>query len=224
MVVLLGNLHRDPETGAIFLEVTAQIAAQHTVSNVAKLSFTAETWAAIDTAIKLRRKDEIKLGWWHYHPDWCRNCPPEKRRDCNGSNAFLSGQDVGLHRVCFSSAYHIAALLYATALLASLVGTCSGGARGRVVARSFNVVGGEAASMAGAVSKRGPDIEGQTANDEGDVVKSKPASEPSIDGGEHERRATTWRGNRAANNERGERACSDVGGCRCHMRARKTVS
>ncbi len=109
--VLVGKMHRDSGSGDIFVQITAQIPAEHALSHAAKLTFTAETWAAVDAAIRLRRLDEVKLGWWHYHPDFCRKCPAEKRRTCGFSSAFFSSDDVHVQRVCFSRAYNVALLI-----------------------------------------------------------------------------------------------------------------
>jgi len=142
--VLVGKLHRDPETGEVFLEVTAQIPARHTLCEATKLEFTAETWAAVDVAISLRRQDDVKIGWWHQHPNWCRNCPPEKRRNCVGSSAFMSAEDLHLHRVCFGSAYHVALLMSNNSTI-GLGWYLFGWRQGVVVSRGFNIIGGRLA-------------------------------------------------------------------------------
>ena len=87
--VLLGKLHRDPAGGDLLVEITAQLPAPHTVSQAASLTFTPDTWAAVDRALALRRRGELMLGWWHYHPDFCRKCPPENRRRCHLSSDLL---------------------------------------------------------------------------------------------------------------------------------------
>src|SRR5262249_49598024 len=82
--VLVGKLCRDPRSREIFLEITAQVAAPHTRSQSTRLTFTPETWAAVQAAITLRRRNEIMGGWWHSHPDFCRlrSCPVERRARC----------------------------------------------------------------------------------------------------------------------------------------------
>jgi hypothetical protein len=145
--ILVGKLHRDPDRGELFLEVTAQIPARHTHSEYAKLTFTADTWAAVDAAIRLRCrnkiKNEIKVGWWHYHPDFCRNCPPEKRRRCLISSGFFSVDDVHMHRVCFSSAYHVA-LLISNNMSSGLSWSVYGWRQGVVAARAARILGSAA--------------------------------------------------------------------------------
>ena len=115
--ILIGHLHRDPGRRQLFLEVTAQIPAQHAEQELARLTFTPETWTAVDAALALRGKGEIQLGWWHSHPasHWCDDCPPETRRRCKSAGApsgdFFSAHDVALHRTVFPRAYSIALVL-----------------------------------------------------------------------------------------------------------------
>ncbi len=72
--ILIGVLWRDPIAGEIFAEITAQIPAEHTSGSNVKLTFTPQTWAAADAALRLRRRGEIYLGYWHSHPvrAWCK--------------------------------------------------------------------------------------------------------------------------------------------------------
>jgi proteasome lid subunit RPN8/RPN11 len=137
--VLVGRLHRDPALPEIFIQVTALIPAPHTVAESAKVTFTAETWAAVDAAIALRRCGEIKVGWFHLHPNWCRNCPEEKRVACALAEPFFSADDVHLHRVCFSRAYHVA-LLVSDTPRRGLVPTLYGWQRGMVAERGFHTL------------------------------------------------------------------------------------
>lgn len=145
--ILVGRLHRDSTLGEMFLEVTAQIPAQHALAHSTKLTFTAETWAAARAAISLRGRDEMMIGWWHLHPDWCRQCPPENRRQCTLGNAFFSAEDVHLHRECFSRAYHVA-LLVTEKIDAGFTWTMFGWRRGLVEARSFRALDPGRASRA----------------------------------------------------------------------------
>ena len=146
--VLVGSLHRDGaapagETPALFVEVTAQVPALHTVSASTKLTFTADTWAAVHAAIALRRRDETILGWWHAHPDFCRlrGCPPERRATCVVSSPFLSAEDVHLTATCFPSAHHLALLVSdntASGMTCSLFGWW----QGMVGRRGFHILKG----------------------------------------------------------------------------------
>lgn len=108
---LIGHLHHDREAPDVFVEVTAQVPATGTVGEPSRLMFTSDSWTAARSAITLRRRDEIFLGWWHSHPlkYWgCRNCPPEKQRACALFRGFLSEHDRSLHRAVFSRAWCIA--------------------------------------------------------------------------------------------------------------------
>jgi hypothetical protein len=110
--ILIGNLHRDDGAGELLVEVTAQIPAIAAPAQIDRLSFTPETWTAVQAAIDLRGEGEIYLGWTHTHPvhEWCKECDPEKKRDCAVAQGFLSSHDVQLHRSVFPRAYCVALL------------------------------------------------------------------------------------------------------------------
>jgi hypothetical protein len=111
--ILIGHLHRDPATYEIFLEVTAQIPARHTRGDAVRLTFTSDTWTDVRTAIALRRRDEMMLGWWHSHPaiEWCKTCSPASQRVCHLAAGFLSAEDRALHRAMFPRAFGIALVM-----------------------------------------------------------------------------------------------------------------
>lgn len=115
--ILIGHLRRDPSRRNLFLEVTAQIAVEHAQQELTRLTFTPDTWTAVDAALALRGKGEIRLGWWHSHPasHWCEECPPERRLRCEAAGApsgdFFSAHDVALHRSVFPRAYSIALVI-----------------------------------------------------------------------------------------------------------------
>ncbi len=111
--VLLGDLHRDVNrSDRVFVVIAAQIPASFTQAAATKLTFTAETWSAVESAIRLRNKNEILVGWWHSHPVryWCRDCPPERRSVCplQSRESFFSSDDSTVHRTVFSRAYTLA--------------------------------------------------------------------------------------------------------------------
>ncbi len=139
--ILVGRLHRDRHIPDVFVEVTAQIAAPHTQSESTRLTFTAETWAAVRAALALRKRHELMLGWWHYHPDFCRlrGCPPETRRVCTASSAFFSAEDVQLHHVVFGRAYQVA-LLVSDSTADGLTSSLYGWRHGVVSERGFHVL------------------------------------------------------------------------------------
>ena len=110
--ILIGHLIRDRSVPEIFAHVTAQLPALHTQATVSKLTFTPETWTAAERAMKLRRKDEMILGWWHSHTCryWpsCAKCEISKRRQCKLMRSFFSSDDDALHSEIFPRAYSIA--------------------------------------------------------------------------------------------------------------------
>ncbi len=109
--ILIGHLHRDTTSTEIFLEVTAQIPATHTQAQRTSLSFTSETWTAVQAALTLRKNKELWLGWWHCHPNFCKNCPEERQKTCTLSKPFFSQDDCSVHREVFSRAFNVALLL-----------------------------------------------------------------------------------------------------------------
>jgi len=140
--ILIGSLRRDPAIPEIAVVVTAQIPARHTESKTTSLTFTAETWTAVQSALDLRRSGEMMLGWWHSHPSFafCNDdCPPERRKTCSLQKAFLSGADLGLHRTVFPKAWHIA--LLANNADAGLEFALFGWRGGVVQRRGFNILG-----------------------------------------------------------------------------------
>jgi proteasome lid subunit RPN8/RPN11 len=143
--VLVGRLCRDSgESGArseVFVEITAQVPARHVRAHSTRLTFTADTWAAVQAAITLRHQDEMMLGWWHFHPDFCRlrDCPVERRARCPGASPFFSAEDVHLHATCFPSAYQVA-LLISDSTPDGLTWSLFGWSRGMVGARGFHVL------------------------------------------------------------------------------------
>jgi proteasome lid subunit RPN8/RPN11 len=136
--VLVGLLHRDAGIPEIFVEVTAQIAAPHTEAAATKLTFTADTWAAVRAALALRKRGELMVGWWHFHPDFCRlqNCPEEKRLRCTVSSAFFSAEDVALHTALFARGYNTA-LLISDSAAGGLTASAFGWRQGMVTTRGF---------------------------------------------------------------------------------------
>jgi len=139
--ILIGGLGRDAATGAVFLETTAQISAQHTVAAETSLAFTPETWTQVQGAIDLRQRNEIMLGWWHSHPikAWCAKCPPEKRKKCPLLVDYFSAQDRLLHRTVFPAAYSIALVVNELAEDKQTI-SMFGWRKGLVVQRGFQVL------------------------------------------------------------------------------------
>ena len=139
--VLIGHLVRDPGVPEIFVKVTDQIPARHTVGDSTRLRFTAETWTEAQGVLDLRKQEEIMVGTWHSHPvhEWCKHCPVERRRNCPLSFDFFSTHDRALHRTVFPRAYGLA-------LVVNDIGTgepthsCFGWRKGLLQPRGFHVL------------------------------------------------------------------------------------
>ena len=143
--VLVGHLLRGDASPEICVEVTAQIPAAHTDAKATRLTFTAESWAAVQAAIDLRRRAELMCGWWHLHPDFCGKCPEETRRDCVIPRPFFSAQDVHMHRAIFPRAFHVALLVSDDGREPFDV-SLFGWRHGMVVSRGFDVLDAARAS------------------------------------------------------------------------------
>jgi hypothetical protein len=137
---LIGYLHRDPaRPETLFAEVTAQVPAQHAQQELTRLTFTPETWADVDAAIRLRGRAERKLGWWHSHParQWCEKCPAEKRQACPRGGDFFSVHDAALHLAAYPMAYSVA-LVLSDSYAHGLAFTLFGWRQGRLARRGFH--------------------------------------------------------------------------------------
>ena len=142
--ILIGHLRRDAGLPEIFAEVTAQVWAEHTEGSTTRLTFTAQTWTAVQAAIALRRRGELYLGFWHSHPvqEWCKTCPPEKQRACSLAKGFFSADDQALFRAIFPRAYSVA--LVATVIAGDEVKhTLFGWRQGLVQPRGYYLIGGD---------------------------------------------------------------------------------
>jgi hypothetical protein len=141
--VLIGHLCRDRTLPEIAAVVTAQIPAKHTEAGSVKLTFTCDTWTSVRAALKLRKSRELMLGWWHSHPSfaWCgAECSEAKRKVCPLQKAFLSTDDVLLHRAIFVKSYSIALLVNNAD--SGLEHVLFGWRRGVVHARGFHITNG----------------------------------------------------------------------------------
>ena len=67
--------------------------------------------SAVSDALALRNRNEIWLGWHHYHPFFCRRCERARRARCALSRPFFSRDDCELHRTVFDAAFSVALLL-----------------------------------------------------------------------------------------------------------------
>lgn len=160
--ILLGHLCRDRQSGALFIQVTAQVPARLAKQELTQLTFDHQAWADMAAAVALRQQDEILLGFWHSHPAkcWqqCQDCPEEKRAACNLSGEFFSAQDAGVFRTVFPRAYSLALVVsesHATGLTFPLYGW----REGMIKVRGFYVQG--ATSPGQAPAGRSPGWEEQ---------------------------------------------------------------
>jgi hypothetical protein len=143
--ILIGHLYQDSSLPELFVEVTAQVHAQHTRSELTRLTFTAETWSAVSASIKLRKKDELMLGWWHSHSYGKCAEKSDKKGNDNASDGsvfddtgFLSTEDFTLHRLCFPRSYSIA-LLVAESQYSGLSWSLYGWNAGMISPRGFQI-------------------------------------------------------------------------------------
>jgi hypothetical protein len=139
--ILIGHVYIDADRRDLFVEVTALIPARHTLSTSTKLTFTAETWTAVDAAIKLRGREEQMLAWFHSHGAkyWCDpKCSLEARKKCPLSRNFFSAEDCLLHRTVFPMA-HCSALV-ATNTDAGLNFAMFGWRQGLIAQRGFHIL------------------------------------------------------------------------------------
>lgn len=92
--VLLGDVCR--HEGSTYVEVTEAIPARLTHAGAAHLTFTTDTWAAIN-GTKDERWPNLKIvGWYHSHPRM---------------SVFLSGDDLFLHQNFFKQPWQVALVL-----------------------------------------------------------------------------------------------------------------
>jgi hypothetical protein len=142
--VLIGRICRDDAGGDLFLDITAQIPAP-AEGALTKLSFTADTWSQVQSAINQRCTNEIWLGWWHSHSYTkfeAESCASEKSaasRERAIATAFLSEEDRLLHRVVFPRAESIA-LLITDSPVSGMSWAAFGWRGGQVKPRAFHLV------------------------------------------------------------------------------------
>jgi hypothetical protein len=141
--VLIGKLWRDKDAAEIFAEITAQIPAEHTTGNNVKLTFTPQTWAAADAALRLRGRGELFTGYWHSHPvrNWCKGktCTAEAQKTCHLAKDFFSADDEAVMRAAFPSAFSVAIVANDTAFT-DLTFSMFGNREGVIQPRGFYVL------------------------------------------------------------------------------------
>jgi len=149
--ILVGWLHRDASCPEIFAEVTAQIPAQHTQSDLTRLTFTADTWTAARAAIEARGRGELMLGWWHSHSymkEGCKECGHQKP-GCQGRAEFFSTEDCSLHRTVSHRAFCVG-LVVSNSPCEGLTEVLFGWRHGMIAHRGYHILPSPAASSVAA--------------------------------------------------------------------------
>ncbi|MEK6238286.1 MAG: Mov34/MPN/PAD-1 family protein [Planctomycetales bacterium] len=90
---LLGGCYRDQSE---YIEVRTFLPANHVQSNLTSLTFTHDTWAALNRQVEEECPEESVVGWYHSHP---------------GFGVFLSGRDLFIHRHFFSQPWQISLVI-----------------------------------------------------------------------------------------------------------------
>ncbi len=140
--VLAGRLHRDVSRPEIFAEVTAQIPARHTQSDLTRLTFTADTWTETRREVEARGQGELMLGWWHSHAylqENCKKCGGQTRVTCQGRAEFFSPEDCALHRAVFHRAFCLG-LVVSDSPCEGLTHALFGWRLGMIAHRGFHVL------------------------------------------------------------------------------------
>lgn len=109
--ILIGDLCRDTDTRELYVDVTAQVPARYNRADLTQLTFTSETWTDVQETMTQRGRGEIMCGWWHSHSymkETCKDCAKSADGTCKVDAAFMSSDDVALHRATFPRAYSLA--------------------------------------------------------------------------------------------------------------------
>jgi proteasome lid subunit RPN8/RPN11 len=91
--VLLGGYYHCDNSSTTFIEIQGSIAARHTDSGSAHLTFTHETWNEINRIKDEKYPDLNIVGWYHTHPSM---------------GIFLSGHDTFIQTQFFNEEWHVA--------------------------------------------------------------------------------------------------------------------
>jgi len=76
-----------------YVEIRNFLPAEDTKSRAASLTFTHDTWSAMNRDVEAKFPDDKVVGWHHTHP---------------GFGIFLSAHDLFIHRNYFSQPWHVA--------------------------------------------------------------------------------------------------------------------
>jgi len=108
--VLFGRLLKDSESGGPMLVVTHLCPAAGGHGDGTSFTFTPETWSLAQDMLSERSAGEIMIGSYHSHPDFCKDCEPERQKICAMRRPFFSDDDVRLHESVFPAAYSVGLL------------------------------------------------------------------------------------------------------------------
>ncbi len=140
--ILIGHLHRDLGVPEVFVEITGQLPAEHTVAELHSLTFTPETWTAAQAALDRRGNGEIYLGWHHSHPigQWCKKCKKKEKNACPLNGNFFSEHDRQFQRTVFPRNYTVA-LVVTDISRENVTHSLFGWRRGRMERRGYYILG-----------------------------------------------------------------------------------
>jgi proteasome lid subunit RPN8/RPN11 len=89
--VLVGDVYRDGDE--FFLHIEASIRGEHATSELAGVTFTAETWSYMQDIMDEHHPGKKIVGWYHSHPDF---------------GVFLSDMDLFIHQHFFNLPWQVA--------------------------------------------------------------------------------------------------------------------
>lgn len=106
--ILIGEVHRVPRSGRLFIEVEGYVPAKQTRADAVSLRFTHETWQQMDAERRaMFPPEKITVGWYHTHPPVPLTVGGKKVTTVR----FLSSDDEAVHRQHFSRRWQIALVM-----------------------------------------------------------------------------------------------------------------
>ena len=147
--LVLGTLHRDPTSGALFLEITCLVSGEGTTPATAtSVTFTPDSFARARDMIRLRSRSgtpEMIVGWYHSHPfRFCEQCPLPAPPECLQKVLFYSADDLNVMESAFYQPDHVGLLAAVEPRITPAIGHLPvklfGWRNGETVARGFEVI------------------------------------------------------------------------------------
>ncbi|MCH7227960.1 hypothetical protein [Haloferula sp. A504] len=108
--VLFGHLMKTVDGTTVALSITHLWPATGGRGDQSSFTFTPETWTSAAVALAERSADELMVGSFHSHPDFCRKCPPERQAVCKLREPFFSRDDEQLQQSVFPAGYSVGLL------------------------------------------------------------------------------------------------------------------